>query len=90
MKYVSADRTTFLNFENKSFYSYYITLIYVFMWHSNKKPTTLLVRRRKNVNIKKKTSSRCQMIRLGIPIKFPSQRKKNIEIGPETTKLCFN
>ena len=24
------------------------------------------------------------------PHKFPSQRKKIIEIGPETTKLCFN
>ncbi len=25
-----------------------------------------------------------------IPIEFPSQRKKNIIIGQETTKLCFN
>ena len=29
-------------------------------------------------------------IRFGIPIKFPSQRKKIIEIGQETMKLCFN
>ena len=29
-------------------------------------------------------------IGFGIPIEFPSQREKNIEIGPETTKLCFN
>ena len=29
-------------------------------------------------------------IRFGILIKFPSQRKKIIEIGPETAKLCFN
>ncbi len=28
-------------------------------------------------------------IRFGIPFKFPSQREKNIEIGPETTKLCL-
>ena len=28
-------------------------------------------------------------IGFGIPIKFPSQRKKNIEIGQETMKLCF-
>ena len=28
-----------------------------------------------------------QNIGFGIPIKFPSQRKKNIQIGPETTKL---
>ena len=29
-------------------------------------------------------------IGFGIPIKFPSQRNKIIEIGSETTKLCFN
>ena len=28
-------------------------------------------------------------IGFGIPIKFPSQRKKIIEINPETTKLCL-
>ena len=28
-------------------------------------------------------------IGFGIPIKFPSQRKKIIQIGPETTKLDF-
>ena len=28
-------------------------------------------------------------IGFGIPIKFPSQRKKVIKIGPESTKLCF-
>ncbi len=25
-----------------------------------------------------------------ITVKFPSQRKKIIQIGPETMKLCFN
>ena len=29
-------------------------------------------------------------IRFGIPIEFPSQRKKIIQIGQETMKLCFN
>ena len=29
-------------------------------------------------------------IGFGIPINSQSHRKKNIEIGPETTKLCLN
>ena len=29
-------------------------------------------------------------IGFGIPIEFPIQRKKNIEIDPLTTKLCFD
>ena len=41
----------------------------------------------KNDNIHK---NEVQNIGLGIPIEFLSQRKKNIEISAETTKVCDN